>query len=163
MILSAQHRLLTTSHAFWQKTKFQPGIALLISIITDCNYLTSPYTPRGTWREMCFAKWSFYLCKTVQACSGVRLACVKPLEVVQVHASVSPVSSGAAVSNFMSCHCQLQGFFLVDNTPVKNLKLINPANKDKCSFCVSSDHSTFYRLWVPRWYTAPPFRNFRLG
>lgn len=39
------------------------------------------------------------------------LACGKPLEVVQVHASVSPVSSGAAVSNFMSCHRQLQGFF----------------------------------------------------
>lgn len=89
MILSAQHRLLATSHGFCQKTKFQPGAALLINIIIDCNYLTSPYIPSGTWREMCFAKWSFYLCKIVQACSGVLSACVKLLEAAKVHASVS--------------------------------------------------------------------------
>lgn len=79
-ILSGQQRLLATSHGFCQKTKFQPGAALLINIIIDCNYLTSPSIPRGTHRETCFAKWSFYLCKTEWFCSGVLLACVKPLE-----------------------------------------------------------------------------------
>lgn len=84
--LSAQHRLLATSHGFCRKMKFQPGAALLINIIIDCNYLTSPYILRGMWREMCFAKCSFYLCKIVQAYSGVLLASVKPLEAVPDHA-----------------------------------------------------------------------------
>lgn len=71
----SQHsRLWATSHGFCQKTGFQTGAALLISIIIDCNYLTSPYIPRGTRREIqCFAKCSFYLCKRLQACSGVLL------------------------------------------------------------------------------------------
>lgn len=65
--------LLATSHGFSQKTGFPTGTALLISIIIDCNYLTSPYIPRGTLRETVFAKCSFYLRKILQACSGVLL------------------------------------------------------------------------------------------
>lgn len=72
-------RLLATSRGFCQKTRFRTGAALLISITIDCNYLTSPYIPRGTWREIqCFAKCSFYLCKIPQACSRVLLIWVKP-------------------------------------------------------------------------------------
>lgn len=69
-----QHRLLATSPGFCQKAKFQTGAAPLISIIIDYNYLTSPYTLRGTWRKIRFAKCSFYLCKIVQACFRVLLA-----------------------------------------------------------------------------------------
>lgn len=46
LVLSAQRRLLATSHGFCQKTRFQPGAALLI--IIGCNYLTNPSMPRGT-------------------------------------------------------------------------------------------------------------------
>lgn len=49
---SQHNRRLATSLGFCQKTRFQTGAALLISIIMDCNYLTSPYIPRGTWREI---------------------------------------------------------------------------------------------------------------
>lgn len=65
--------LLATLPGFSQKTGFPTGTALLISIVIDCNYLTSPYIPRGTLREIVFAKCSFYLCKILQACSGVLL------------------------------------------------------------------------------------------
>lgn len=54
---------LATSHGFCQKAKFQTGAAPLISIIEDCNYLTSSYTPKGTWREICFSKCSFIYIK----------------------------------------------------------------------------------------------------
>lgn len=125
MSLSAGHRLLTTSHAFWQKIKFQPGIALLSSLIIDCNHLASPYTPRGTWREMCFAKWSFYLCKTVQACSGVRFSlCGATGSCAGTCISESHEFRGCCLK-FHVLSLPSARIFLVDNTPVKNVKLIN--------------------------------------
>lgn len=118
----SQHsRLLATSHGFCQKTRFWTGAALLISIIIDCNYLTSPYIPRGTWKEMCFAKCSFYLCKILKACSGVLLILVKPLEASSACASMSSVSSGAEIKNFTYCCGRIRRVLYLK--PLSELKL----------------------------------------